>query len=54
MPVRMPVHQPPPQPTAPRLAAQHSREEVKINGNGRFIEMNILVSEEGVIANSIA
>lgn len=37
MPVRMPVHQPPPQPTAPRLAAQHSREEVKINGNGRFI-----------------
>ena len=41
MPVRMPVHQPPPQPTAPRLAAQHSREEVKINGNGRFIELNI-------------
>ena len=33
MPVRMSVHQPPPQPTAPRLAAQHSKEEVKINGN---------------------
>ncbi|XP_071181266.1 ataxin-2-like protein isoform X4 [Mytilus edulis] len=33
-PNRLPVHQPPPQPTAPRLAAQHSREDYKVNGNG--------------------
>lgn len=32
-PNRLPVHQPPPQPTAPRLAAQHSREDYKVNGN---------------------
>lgn len=47
MPNRMPVHQQPPQPTAPRLTAQQSREEVKVNGNE--VKEEVKIEEKEVI-----